>query len=244
MYRIKEVAEITGVSVRTLHHYDQIGLLVPQKGENLYRLYSDEDIDRLQTILFYKVLGFSLKEIQDLLIQDSQDRIKSLLKQEALLKEQKEHLEVLLETIDKTIKSVKGEESMTHQEKFQGFSQEYFGMYEEEAVQAYGKDAVANAKTNIFDNPQMAAAWGNVFKELSLAKKEGVAVDHVRVQEQVALLYDYINEYVFDCNLDAFAIIGQTYVADERFANNIDQQAGEGTAKYASQAIAAFVEKN
>ena len=58
MYRIKEVAEITAISVRTLHHYDQIGILVPQKGENLYRLYSDEDIDRLQTILFYKVLVF------------------------------------------------------------------------------------------------------------------------------------------------------------------------------------------
>ena len=62
MYQIKEAAQLSGVSVKTLHHYDKIGLLVPQKSENGYRLYSEADLERLQIILFYKYLGFSLKK--------------------------------------------------------------------------------------------------------------------------------------------------------------------------------------
>ena len=64
MYLIKQVSEISGVSVRTLHHYDEIGLLSPKKQENGYRYYSDEELSQLQTILYYKYLGFSLKEIK------------------------------------------------------------------------------------------------------------------------------------------------------------------------------------
>ena len=69
MYLIKQVSEISGVSVRTLHHYDEIGLLSPKKQENGYRYYSDEELSQLQTILYYKYLGFSLKEIKSLMTQ-------------------------------------------------------------------------------------------------------------------------------------------------------------------------------
>ena len=69
MYQIKEAAQLSGISVKTLHHYDKIGLLIPQKSENGYRVYSESDLERLQIILFYKYLGFSLKEIAELLSQ-------------------------------------------------------------------------------------------------------------------------------------------------------------------------------
>ena len=80
MYFIKQVSELSGVSVRTLHHYDNIGLLSPQKDENGYRYYSEGDLSNLQTILYYKYLGFSLKEIQSFLQQKEEDLLPHLQK--------------------------------------------------------------------------------------------------------------------------------------------------------------------
>ena len=85
MYLIKQVSEISGVSVRTLHHYDSIGLLSPKKDENGYRHYSEEDLTYLQTILYYKYLGFSLKEIESLLQQNEETLIQNLKKQIILM---------------------------------------------------------------------------------------------------------------------------------------------------------------
>ena len=84
MYLIKQVSEISGVSVRTLHHYDEIGLLSPKKQENGYRYYSDEELSQLQTILYYKYLGFSLKEIKSLMTQN-EDNLLSHLKHQLKL---------------------------------------------------------------------------------------------------------------------------------------------------------------
>ena len=242
MYHIKEVAELSGVSVRTLHHYDAIGLLVPDKSENNYRVYSEEDLDRLQQILFYKVLGFPLKEIGKLLQAEEGRRLESLLKQRNLLEDKRDELSRLLVTIDKTIKDYKGVEKMTVQEKFDGFSKEYFGMNEAEAKEKYGDKAVENAKLNIYDNPQVAEKWVGVFMTVASFKAQGLPVTDSKVQEQVGLLYQYMNQYAFDCSLAVFGQIGQTYVADERFKANIDR-AGEGTAAYISEAIALFVKQ-
>ncbi len=78
MYLIKQVSEISGVSVRTLHHYDEIGLLSPKKHENGYRYYSEEELSLLQTILYYKYLGFSLKDIKTLMKQEEEDLLPHL----------------------------------------------------------------------------------------------------------------------------------------------------------------------
>ena len=175
MYSIKEVSKISGVSIRTLHHYDEIGLLVSKKKENNYRIYSDNDIDRLQKVLFYKVLGFKLKDINVLLEKDSSDRLETLLKQQELLKKEKEQLEMLLITIEKTIRDYKGEEKMTVEEKFDGFSKEYFDMYETEAKQKYGEKSVENAKTNIYDNPEVLEKWISVFKTVAAYISDAIA---------------------------------------------------------------------
>ena len=81
MYHIKEAAQLSGVSVKTLHHYDKIGLLVPAKSENGYRTYSQADLERLQVILYYKYLGFSLEKIAELLSQDEQSLLPHLVRQ-------------------------------------------------------------------------------------------------------------------------------------------------------------------
>ena len=81
MYHIKEAAELSGVSVKTLHHYDKIGLLVPVKSENGFRTYSQEDLERLQVILYYKYLGFSLEQIAELLAEEKSNLLPHLTKQ-------------------------------------------------------------------------------------------------------------------------------------------------------------------
>lgn len=89
MYLIKQVSEISGVSVRTLHHYDEIGLLSPKKQENGYRYYSDEELSQLQTILYYKYLGFSLKEIKSLMTQNEDNLLSHLKHQLKLMQKEK-----------------------------------------------------------------------------------------------------------------------------------------------------------
>ena len=103
MYLIKKVSELSGVSVRTLHHYDEIGLLSPQKKENGYRYYSEEDISFLQMILFYKYLGFPLKKIKELLKKEDSEVLYHLRKQLDLMQKEKQKLLTLLKTLEKLI---------------------------------------------------------------------------------------------------------------------------------------------
>lgn len=109
MYHIKEAAQLSGVSVKTLHHYDKIGLLVPAKSENGYRTYSQADLERLQVILYYKYLGFSLEKIAELLSQDDQDLLPHLLRQLEYLQQERDRLDTLISTLQKTIQEEKGE---------------------------------------------------------------------------------------------------------------------------------------
>lgn len=134
MYFIKQVSELSGVSVRTLHHYDNIGLLSPQKDESGYRYYSEEDLSYLQTILYYKYLGFSLKEIQSLLQQKEEDLLPHLQKQLMLMQNEKEKLLTLIDTLEKTILSTERKIRMSSEEKFKGFSVSDNKKYKNEAI--------------------------------------------------------------------------------------------------------------
>ena len=113
MYLINKVSKISGVSVRTLHHYDEIGLLSPRKYDNGYRYYTEEDLTVLQAILFYKYLGFPLKEIKKLLAAKDADILSHLEDQLKLMQAEKERLLTLIDTLEKTIKSAKRRKKMT-----------------------------------------------------------------------------------------------------------------------------------
>ena len=104
MYLIKKVSEISGVSVRALHHYDEIGLLSPQKQKNGYRYYSEEDMSFLQMILFYKYLGFTLKKIKELLKQEDGEILNNLRIQLDLMQKEEQKLLTLIDTLEKTIR--------------------------------------------------------------------------------------------------------------------------------------------
>ena len=145
MYLIKKVSELSGVSVRTLHHYDEIGLLSPQKKENGYRYYSEEDISFLQMILFYKYLGFPLKKIKELLKKEDSEVLYHLKKQLDLMQKEKQKLLTLLKTLEKTIESQERRITMSAKEKFSGFRYQDNQKYKQAAIDMYGKEVIEEA---------------------------------------------------------------------------------------------------
>src|SRR5690625_5366361 len=120
--KVKEVADLAGVSVRTLHHYDDINLLKPSSiTDSGYRIYSKRDLEILQQILFFRQLEFPLKRIKEIMNNPSFNQEEALLVQQKMLRKKKEHINDMLHTIDKTIQHMKGERKMSEQERFSGF---------------------------------------------------------------------------------------------------------------------------
>jgi transcriptional regulator, merR family len=148
MFLIKKVSEISGVSVRTLHHYDEIGLLSPKKNENGYKYYSEDDMSFLQMILFYKYLGFPLKQIKELLKQEDPEILHHLKKQLVLMQKEKQKLLTLIDTLEKTIKSRERKITMSTKEKFKGFAYQDNEKYKQKAIDLYGKEVIEEAVKN------------------------------------------------------------------------------------------------
>ncbi|HAT1945778.1 TPA: MerR family transcriptional regulator [Legionella pneumophila] len=134
-YTVKQLAKISGVSVRTLHWYDEIDLLKPAyQGANGYRYYEEKQCLRLQQILFFRELGFPLNKIQKLLMQDDFDHIKALRAHKQLLESEINRKNQLIATIDKTIQHLRGKHKMAHEELYYGFDSEKQKQYEKELV--------------------------------------------------------------------------------------------------------------
>ena len=230
MKTVKEVSRITGVSVRTLHHYDAIGLLRPtQVTESGYRLYDDAALQRLQTILFFRELEFPLQEIKDILDTPNFDPREALADQIHLLELRKQHLENLI----------------THARKIHktGVIDLNFKPFDKTEVDAYAAEAKAKwGNTETYaecekKNPGQQQADGlmAVLAEFGAVKNADPA--SAEVQEKVAKLQNYISRNYYNCTGPILSGLGQMYVADERFKANIDQAGGEGTAAFVSKAI-------
>ena len=244
MYHIKKAAQLSGVSVKTLYHYDKIGLLVPAKLENGYRTYSQADLERLQVILYYKYLGFSLEKIAELLSQDDQALLPHLVRQLEYLEQERDHLDTLISTLQNTIQAQKGEKKMTLEEKFVGFTYEDNHKYYQEAVEEYGQEIMSEALTRQNGREEESTvAFNQVFQSLAENMRKGLSVEAAENQEQAARLLQAIRTYGFDCSLQVFAYIGQGYVHNPEFKKNIDQF-GLGTAQYTADVIAAYVRTN
>ena len=237
--RINEVAKLTGVSARTLQYYDEIGLLIPEKLNNGYRDYSDENLDKLQKILFYRFLKFKLNDIKELLDGDI-DSLKILEQQRELILKEKENFEIILHNIEKTIKTYKGEQKMTIEEKFNGFKKEDLNKYEDQAIEKYGKETIEESKKRQSDKEDIVAEkFNSVFRSMVEYKQDGLNIEEKEVQSKVEDLYNYMNKYAFDCSIEVFSYIGKGYSQNPEFKNNIDKF-GEGIAEYISKAIEIF----
>ena len=237
--RINEVVKLTGVSARTLQYYDEIGLLIPQKLDNGYRDYTEENLEKLQKILFYRFLKFKLNDIKELLEGDF-DNLKILEQQRELILREKEKFEVILHNIEKTIRNYKGEQTMTIEEKFNGFKKEDLNKYENQAVEKYGKDTIEESKKRQSGREEIVTEeFNEVFRSMAKFKDENVDVAEKEVQSKVEDLYNNMNEYAFDCSIEVFSYIGKGYVHNPEFKKNIDKF-GEGVAEYTSKAIVKY----
>ena len=237
--QIKEFAGLTGVSVRTLHYYDEIGLLKPSfvDEQNGYRFYDEASLERMQEILFYRELDFSLKSIAELLASPNYNKQKALAKQKQLLMLKKDRLERLITALEQ---AEKGEITMSafDNSEYETTRQQY----EDEAKQRFGEtDAYqeSRAKTRDYSKEKwndVLCGMNGVFSEFAECKNCGERADSDTAQQLVKKLQDYITANFYHCTDDILAGLGQMYVCDERFRNNIDKN-GDGTAEFVSEAI-------
>lgn len=237
--KVKEVADLVGISVRALHHYDEIGLLVPEKTtEAGYRIYSDENLGLLQQILFFKELGFPLKKIKEIIDSPSFEHQEALELQHKMLLEKRSRLEKTIATIEKTIQHAKGEIPMSIQEKFEGFDFSS-NPYEQEAREKWGDKAVdeANEKAKT-----MTSSDQERFNEIyrNLATLRHLSPDSKEAQEGIKEWYLYLNR-IGSFTPEAFKGLGQMYVEDERFTKNIDKF-GDGLALFMRDAMGIYAD--
>jgi len=233
--QIKEFAELTGVSVRTLHYYDEIGLLKPSEvdAQTGYRFYDENSFERMQEILFYRELDFSLKTISEILSSPDYDKQQALSCQQKLLLAKKERLEQLIKAIDCV---EKGEGFMKTKNEYEVLKSQYA----EEAKQRWGNtDAYKEFEQRDTDFSKSAALLDVVFEEFAVLNRDGVSPDSETAKITVEKLQQCITDNFYTCTNEILAGLGQLYVADERFRKNIDRH-GEGTAAYASACIKSY----
>ena len=240
--KVKEVSQLTGVSIRTLHHYNDIGLLVPDDlTEAGYRIYSEDNLATLQQILFFRELGFSLKKIKELLSSPSFDRGEAFEMQREMLIARRQQLDEMIDTIEKTIRHEKGEVRMTNEEKFQGFDFSE-NPYEQEARDRWGDKAVdeSNKKVAQF-GPEVQEEMNRIY--FNLAKIRHTDPKSDEAQAAIKDWFDLLNNNFGTYSFEAFAGLGEMYVADVRFTKNIDKF-GEGLAVFMRDAMKVFAENN
>ena len=236
--QIKEFADFTGVSVRTLHYYDEIGLLMPAFVDKTtgYRFYDKNSLLRMQEILFYRELDFPLKSIGEILSSPNYDKSKALKEQKQLLILKKERLERLISAIDS---AAKGENVMT------AFDNSALETYKAEAREKWGStDAYKEhaEKTKNYSGQKwndLAAGMDDIIAEFALCMKNGEAPNSAEARALAKKLQGHITANYYNCTTPILAGLGQMYVADDRFRQNIDRH-GDGTAAFISEAIADY----
>lgn len=235
---VNEVAKISGVSVRTLHYYDQIGLLKPKSTtEAGYRLYDEEDLQTLQQILFFRELDFELKKIKEIITNPTFNREDALQKHKQLLILKKERIGNLINLVDETLKGAKNmsfkEFDMTQieeaQKKYQKEAEERWG-----GTDAYKESAKKTSSYSKQDWAIITTEAEGIYKALAEIRDE--SPENSEAQELVRQWQQHITKYYYNCSKDILAGLGEMYIADERFTKNIDKY-GEGLALFMSKAI-------
>ena len=222
-YSVKELADLAGISTRTLHYYDEIGLLPPSNVEsNGYRQYDTQAVIRLQQILFYKELGLSLKEIQRMLDTSGFDILAALEAHKSDLEQKAGRMLEILDTIENTIKHLKGEHTMSDADLFKGFDEAQQEEYEKEVVARWGADNPAYQQSKQRWGSYSDERKGQILGEMqaiTLSLVENIEKDpsDPAVQELVAQQHHWVN-YFWDCGLEQFEALGQGYATDPKFS--------------------------
>lgn len=231
MKTVKEVSLFTGVTVRTLHHYDSIGLLKPTTvTEAGYRLYDHTALKRLQAILLFKELDFPLSEIKKILDTPGFDYKRALEQQINLLKMKQSRLSKLISHAEKLQKQ--GAEIMD----FSNFNNSEFNDYKEEAKKRWGHtEAYKEYEKKDRGQTPGSEQFMAIFTEFGEIKH--LSPDSEEAQDLVKKLQEFITTHYYKCTPEILQGLGHMYIGDERFKENIDKAGGEGTALFVSKAI-------
>ncbi len=236
MMTVNEVSKLSGVSIRTLQYYDKIGLLVPEKHSDAgYRLYGEASLERLQQILLFRELEFSLNDIKRIIESPNFDRVEAIRQQIELLNLKKQHIESLIEYADNIRKK-------------EGFIMD-FNVFDKKKIEEYS--SVAKEK------------WENTVSYREYEKKDAAKSDDVRqkesndfmcifarigeikncdvsdnkVQTLIKEIQNFISSHYYNCTNEILMSLGEMYVADLEFRTNIDKAGGVGTAEFTEKAI-------
>lgn len=246
-YQVSEVAGISGVSIRTLHYYDAIGLLVPgRRSAAGYRLYSDEDLLRLQQILINRELGLSLDAIRRMLDDKHFDRRNALLQQRAQLQQRVEQTAAMINAIDAALAALENtameDEKMVDMKKiFNGFDPE---KYAEEAEQRWGGNEAFNESVNRTksyteeDWIRFREESGTIYRDAYAALKSGVQPDAPEAMAVAERHRLSIDRWFYPCSVKMHCGLADMYEADSRFAETIDKF-GPGLTNFLATAIRA-----
>lgn len=244
-YTVKAVAELAGISIRTLHHYDALGLLKPaQLSDSGYRLYSDRDLELLQQVLFFRELGFGLREIKEIIYRPGFDRRQALLDHKKLLLERQDRIGRLIRSVDRTLEAIEGGVNVEKKDMFDGFDQ---SQYEEEARQRWGHTE-AYRESARRAGQYTKEDWAAIQQE-SLAIEQGLAslIDRDPadrdVQELVRRHHQQINDRFYACPVEMYRGLADMYVQDERFTGHYDK-IRPGLAQFVHKAMHVYCDKH
>lgn len=204
VYTVTKLAKLSGVSVRTLHWYDEVGLLKPAYyGSNGYRYYEEEQLLKLQQVLFFRELGFELKQIQKIIGRSDFDTILALRSHRQVLQKNLQRTQKLIKTIDKTIKHLEGSRKMKEQEFYDGFDKEKQKEYEKQLIDRFGnkvKKHFAECERNVknwtkSDWDRSKKEFDEICKELAKLMEKQLSASSKQVQNVTRQHYNWLKKF-------------------------------------------------
>lgn len=256
-YQVKQVAQMAGVSVRALHHYDQIGLLCPAfVGDNGYRYYTRDELVRLQEILFFKEMGIGLGAIAQVLEKPDRERAQMLKEHKTRLEQEQRRQLQLIKTIERSIDELNGVMKMNVNELYKGFSKKKQAAYEQELIDTHGPNMakeVAEARQKLKDDQTRAgdgliahrmAELADIEGEIVLALQGGVSADDVALDKVVARHHNWVSQW-WKKQPDQAAYVGlsQMYQSHSDFVARYEALA-PGLADYLAKAMVAYAHRH
>jgi DNA-binding transcriptional MerR regulator len=242
---VGEVAALAGVTVRTLHHYDRIGLLSPSARTPAgYRRYTPSDLDRLHQVLVYRELGFPLEEIATLLDDPAADPVAHLRRQLALLRDRLDRTRAMVAAVEKEMEARTMGISLTPEERFEVFGDNDPSQYDTEVEERWGEtDAYKESRRRTTsytkdDWLRIKAEGADVERRFAEALRSGVPADSEQAMDVAEEHRQHISRWFYDCPPEMHAGLGRMYVEDERFTAHYEEIA-PGLAQYVSTAVQA-----
>lgn len=247
-YTVRQVAEMAGVTVRTLHHYDALGLLTPSaRSAAGYRLYGEADLLRLQQILFFRELGFPLEQIRAILEDPHFDQARALEGHREMLALERDRLARLIATVDKTLAKLREDNmGMTDEELYAGFSQEQIERYKREAREKYGEQIVEESERRVKQMSKghweaINAEGEDATRKLAALHQAGRAPDDPDAQAQVARHFKWVTNF-WQPDAESYAGLGRLYAENDEFRAHYEKYAPD-LADFMAAAMSYYAER-